>query len=329
MHLLRPESITPIGLYLERRRQAPDSFAVQLEFATVLLYREREYRAMYQARWFSGAIPAPAADSPFAPFDLTEPAAAILRSAIAGTVGGPDDLFGLKSEAAAGLSAVLRRKPVHRIGWLVYARLLVDLCRVAEATDAAEQAITLGEGLSGLAIVNQAAVLEVDGPDALAKAEAAINTVDRRARRILAARPIRRNWMTETLNALEERVRQRAIRTRSRVEGSAFTRYIMTELAFCEQERTTALAAFEPSRVPRELRHLVPLARAIGVGDDPCRGLFIRKIPARERRAAARQIRDSAGAIDAWLATVGGPPFEGEAAAFFWLLEAAEEMESA
>ncbi len=33
-----------------------------------------------------------------------------------------------------------------------------------------------------------------------------------------------------------------------------------------------------------------------------------------------------AAAIDEWLASLGGPPFAGEAAAYFWLLTAAEEI---
>lgn len=61
VHLLRPKSITPIARYLQRRNQNPDSFAIQLEFAIALLYREREYRAMHRAGWFRGTVPAPSA----------------------------------------------------------------------------------------------------------------------------------------------------------------------------------------------------------------------------------------------------------------------------
>jgi hypothetical protein len=334
MRLLRPESITPIGLYLERHRQNPDSFDAQLEFATVLLYREREYLAMNRSRWLMGdGTPAPAADSPFAPFDLTGGAAEILRFSLFGF--GPDgrvqpnDLFGLKPNAAAGLRTVLRPVRSHRAGWAVYARLLLDLCRFPEAIDAAEEAIRLGEARSGLALVQQVTLLAAHGPDGFAAAEPAIDDLKARARRLLSKGEMRSNWAIRAGEAFEERIRQRAIRTRARVEGTAFSRYIMTELAFCEQERKAAHAAFDAARVPPELRHLVPLARAIGVGDDPCRGLFIKKMPVRERREAARSILDSAGAIDAWLEGLGGPTFEGEAAAFFWLQAAADELDPA
>jgi hypothetical protein len=71
---------------------------------------------------------------------------------------------------------------------------------------------------------------------------------------------------------------------------------------------------------------VVPLARALGIGDDVCRARFIREMPVSERRAVARQIRDAGGAIDAWLAGLQAPPFEREAAAFFWLRAAADEI---
>jgi hypothetical protein len=255
----------------------------------VLLYREREYWAMHQASWyFRGAVPATSPDSPFAPHDVTEEAAAILASIVAesrtdafGTTAmtASHDLFGLKLEAAEGLGRVLRPIRSHQLGWLVYERLLTDLRRSSEAAKAAKKAAALGAP-----VPKQAAALD------------------------------------------EERIRRNAVRIRAAVEGRGFTRYYTTELAFCESERKASLKEFNAARVPKELRHLVPLARAIGVGDDPCRGLFIRKMPTAERRAAARQVREAGTAIDAWLASRGGPPFDGEAAAFFWLQEAAEEI---
>jgi hypothetical protein len=127
------------------------------------------------------------------------------------------------------------------------------------------------------------------------------------------------------LEAFEERIRRRALGARSTVEGAAFTRYLTTEGAFCEQERATALEGFDESRVPVELRPLVPLARQIGVGDDACRGWFTRKLPARDRRAAKALIAEHCAAIDTWLTTLD-QPYEGEAAAFFWLQEAGEEL---
>ena len=126
-------------------------------------------------------------------------------------------------------------------------------------------------------------------------------------------------------DAFTERVRLRALRARSAVEGTAFTQYLTTEREFCEQQRAAALANFDESRVPAGLRPLVPLARQLGLGDDACRGWFMGKLPARERRAAKAAIAEHADAIDAWLAT-REEPHESEAAAFFWLRAAGEDL---
>jgi hypothetical protein len=63
VHILRLESVTPIGRYLSRSDAEPATYAVHVDLATALLYREAEYRAMY----LSGAYPNPGphANSPF------------------------------------------------------------------------------------------------------------------------------------------------------------------------------------------------------------------------------------------------------------------------
>ena len=55
IHLLGRESVTPIALYIARRDEEQESFERQVEFGTVLLYREREYRSMYSSDWLGGA----------------------------------------------------------------------------------------------------------------------------------------------------------------------------------------------------------------------------------------------------------------------------------
>ena len=42
IHLLRPESVTPIAIYIARCDEQPDSFDRWLDFGALLLYRERE-----------------------------------------------------------------------------------------------------------------------------------------------------------------------------------------------------------------------------------------------------------------------------------------------
>jgi len=293
IHLLRRESVTPIAVYIARRDDEPESFDRQLEFATVLLYREREYRSMYGSDWLvRGLRPAASPDSPFQPFDLTPEAAdhlAVLLDAVQSLAPpSPDDLFGLKRSALDGLSRALRPVKAHAFGWLVVSRLHADLVEPAAAAAAAARAGDLGETQLAGALL--------------------LPLGDRRV-----------------LEAFEERIRRRALAARSAVEGAAFTRYLTTEGAFCERERAAALAGFDESRVPAELRPLVSLARHVGVGDDGCRGWFIRKLPARDRRAAKALIAEHGAAVDAWLAT-RDQPYEGEAAAFFWLREAGEEL---
>jgi len=330
MQILRPESITPIGRYLDERRRRPDDAETQIAFASVLLYREREYLAMYSSRWLMGdATPARSPDSPFAPFDLTVEAAGILARSIAVTVSPhviePDDLFGLKSEAVEGLARTLRPVNAHALGMLFHVRLLTDVCRFADAIAVAERAVTLDRTAVALALVHRAALLGAAAHEIPSGATIARGAASR-ARRLVPRPPGGSRWDRRALDALDERMRKHALRIRARVEGDQFTRYVTTELAFCRSERDAALAAFKDARVPKVLRHLIPIARTIGVGDDPCRALLIQRMNARERNAAATEIRASAEAIDRWLASVGPPPYEGEAAAFFWLLAAAEEM---
>ena len=222
---------------------------------------------MHSSGWmFRGLKPAPAPDSPFQPYDLTAEAAGHLADAMQVHAPiSPHDFFGLKRSALDGLRRTLRPVKAHAFGWLVASRLHDDLLEQTEATAAAARAADLGE--------------------------TRINDL-KSAGGILKG-----------MEALEERVRKRALRARTAVEGEAFTRFLTTEGAFCEQERAAALAEFDEARVPAALRALIPLARQLGVGDDACRGWFIQKMPRRARLAASRMIAEHAAAIDAWLAT--------------------------
>lgn len=311
IHILRAESITPMALYLERQRNNPESYRAQLEFAGVLLYREREYHAMNSSAWLLGRKkPAPSADSPFQPYDITAEAAANLAGIFSDDPSeslplNKTDLFGLKDAAAEALSRVLRPVKSQGLGWLIYASLLIDLCRYDEAVSAADQAIALGERAQGSALATRAALLGE-----------------------IARKPlVNDRGLKRAIDALTERVRQLALRVRAQVEGDTFTRYVSTELAFCERERDAALESFDAARVPPGIRGLVPLARQIGIGDDVCRALFISRMRARDRREAARTIREHGAAIDDWLASAEPAPYKDEAAAFFWLRAAADELD--
>ena len=309
-HILRPESVTPIAQYIERQRNSPESYRVQVEFASVLLYREREYRAMNSSKWLDGKKPAPSVDSPFQPFDITAEAAADLAAILADSASewkplNKNDLFGLKGAAVDALTRVLRAVKAQRFGWLVYASLLTDLCRYDEAVAAADQATALGERTQGSALASRAVLLGEITREPLEDEQV----------------------LSRTLDAFSERIRQFAVRVRTHVEGGTFTRFLSTELAFCEEERDAALESFDELRVPTALRALVPLARQIGVGDDGCRAMFISRMRARDRREAARTIREHGPAIDDWLASLGPPPYKDEAEAFFWLRAATDDFD--
>ena len=211
---------------------------------------------MYNSDWmFRGLKPAPAPDSPFQPYDLTASAAGHLADAIQVHAPlSPDDLFGLKRSALDGLRRTLRPVKAHAFGWLVAARLHDDLLEQSEATAAEARAADLGEKQTN----------DLTAPRGILK----------------------------EMEAFNERVRKRALRARTAVED-AFTRFLTTEGAFCEQQRAAALAEFDEVKVPAALRALVPLARQLGVGDDACRGWFIQKMP---RRARAGCVKDDRGA---------------------------------
>src|SRR5262245_17253633 len=110
IHLLRPDSITPIHRYLDR---LDSGAASPVEFACPLLYREREYRAMYASSWRPDRLPSAGEPGPFAPYGLTRAAADLIAATIRGLWGvektsdrlPPEDLFGLKADALSRLRA--------------------------------------------------------------------------------------------------------------------------------------------------------------------------------------------------------------------------------
>jgi hypothetical protein len=82
----------------------------------------------------------------------------------------------------------------------------------------------------------------------------------------------------------------------------------------------------DPSQVPSNLRHLVPLAEKWGIGDDIIRGDYIDRV----NDAAKRELHDSFYGpyeeITAWLSSFGNRPLSDEAAAFMYAQGALDEM---
>jgi hypothetical protein len=330
-HLLRPESVTPIARYLERVRTG---VASPVEFACVLLYREREYRTMYASSWRPDRLPAPDEAGPFAPHGLTLEAAAAIGAAVRGAWGTddasgpvpPDDLFGLKDEALRRLRDGLRTRKADAFGYLVASRLATDLCRYEEAVALARAASAVhGDAVAARALELQAARLAPE--DASFDRDAVAAAATRVARALLTKqRTWRRDWDRRALERFDEQIRRRAIGARTKVEGARFTKYLSTEAGFCERERREAMKRFDARAVPADLRRLIPAARRFGVGDDVCRPLFIRKAPKGARAAVVKSVDAQAPRIDRWLKELEGAPYGREAAAFFWLLEAVEEL---
>lgn len=272
--------MTPIGRYLERRRAQPGNYEVQLAFSSVLLYREREYRAFHGSSWRPDHLPAAGEDGPFAPYGLTEAAAGVIAKTIRGIWGLeaaaadlPEDLFGLKEEALAGLSAALRPIKAHAFAALVVSRLERDLCQYKEALDQAMGALSLGvDAAMGFALAWDAVCLTIPHGGEVGRKRA--EALERQARSALRAKgKSSLRWQTSGLERFDEKVRQHALRTRLAVEGESFSRFLSTEAEFCERERVDALRGFDEAKVPADLRDLIPVAQRFGIGDDVCRGL--------------------------------------------------------
>ncbi len=332
IHVLRPESVTPIGRYLDRARASAGDHDCWLDLACLLLYREREYRAMTGAPWTPERLPRAGAGLGFAPFDLTPDAqshiAAVAQKLGSGEAPGdaPEDLFGLKAEVLAGLQPTLRPRKSHAFAHLVGGVLARDLCRYDDALTLVDRAVnTMNDAVAALALTWSVAVRAPRLEGGLDTA-AVVMQAEKRARRLLTGQRRRHDWHWRALEQLDERIRRRALTVRRQAEGATFTRYLASEMDFCAREHAAALDGFDERVVPEEVRELIPLARRFGIGDDSCRALVIRRTRAAERRIAAAAVAARADRVEAWLTSQGGPPYGREAACFFWLLEAAEEM---
>ena len=124
----------------------------------------------------------------------------------------------------------------------------------------------------------------------------------------------------------DAQIRKQAWRARTAVEGERFTRFLKTERQWCEEDRERAASSLDETLVPESLRVLLPLARRYGVGDDPCRSYFVGRTTKAERTRHLELAAPHLDAIQRWVETYAPESLPPEAAAFFWLLEALEEM---
>ena len=88
----------------------------------------------------------------------------------------------------------------------------------------------------------------------------------------------------------------------------------------------SSTAALDPAQVPESLRHLVPLARQWGIGDDLERTKQIERSSAADRDALAAALAPHHAEITAGLDSLEPGAMSDEAAAFMFMQLALEEM---
>ena len=315
--LISLESIPPLEPYVSNRRSRPHDDKAQLVFAVMVLERETYYMAMYTPWGQFGEVPPSAHQPAWQPYPATDEgrqALAALRRLDGDANLRVFDLFGLKAEALAGLQGALRPRKPALSGYLVAARLSIDLCRYDEALAALDQAERLApDHRIALAYRYEAFLMKGDSA-----------AIERRVKKVFGPR-----WSNQLTRAREEhdaQIRRHAWRARTATEGERFTRFLKTERQWCEEERDRTLGALDETAVPESFRALIPLARRYGVGDDPCRAYFISRTTKAEQKRHLAQSAPHLDTIQEWVDTYRPEAMPPEAAAFFWLLEALEEM---
>jgi hypothetical protein len=232
-------------------------------------------------------------------------------------------VFGLKPEALTGLCAVAGRAKSHVVGVLLASGFAADLGQFEQALDLAHTVLdAVPSHKAALARAYDARVWLAAGGHARARVR--LRSMERDAHRVLGDRWM--NRLTRAREAHELDVRRVAWRAREDTEGAAFTRWLKTDLEFCDEERDRATAVLDESAVPERLRHIVRLARRFGVGDDACRALFIGQATRSDRAEALQLCEPLIPEIHAWTASFDPASYQPEVAAFFWLLEALEDM---
>ena len=141
-------SIPPITPYLSDHRSYPEDYDSQLALAVIVFEREQYYTALYNPHSQYGEEPPGEHLRAWEPFPVTRFALAMLRELRHWNTSEPlqerpYDLFGLKDESLAGLTAALRPAKTHRIGYLMASQFCGDLCRHEEAQPMAEVAARL------------------------------------------------------------------------------------------------------------------------------------------------------------------------------------------
>lgn len=129
-----------------------------------------------------------------------------------------------------------------------------------------------------------------------------------------------RNFFWSALRDEAEDIRNAFERGRKR-------RMAKEELDECRERQRELTRAFNSSRVPASIKTLASAASRYGIGDDPCRFLLMKRIPAKERALLIKRADRLAKKVDAWLDSFGGgDKMSTEAAAFMYLMNGVEEI---
>lgn len=88
----------------------------------------------------------------------------------------------------------------------------------------------------------------------------------------------------------------------------------------------TAVPRLDPQSVPADLRHLIPLARQWGIGDDVERLAKVDAATPAQRAELRNGLAPHQARITAWLDSFGDGQMSEEAATFMYMQLAVEEM---
>ena len=86
------------------------------------------------------------------------------------------------------------------------------------------------------------------------------------------------------------------------------------------------IITLDPSRVPRDLQDLIPVAEEWGIGDDVIRSDVEEAASATEKERFRAALTGRTARVTEWLDSFGMDPMSDEAATFMYMLEALDEM---
>jgi hypothetical protein len=322
IRVLSPESITPIEPYLSRCGRPRAGLEASLDFALILLLREQEFVALHVKQVAGGPqFEWPIDPDIWAPHSLTRQGqfwleADLAQAALVDSISmedRPRDLFGLKRAAADQLEHHHELVDPGITTTPVLFKLWRDLLWWEKVAESAQRWAKKDQRAAAPRAYwfEAASVLSKSSGDAWAKAAA---TAERQAQPLLAKR-----HRGSALWAIRLTIRKKI--------EPGFARFLTTGTELYRAERALAMESFDEAQVPAPLRDLVPLAKELGVGDDPARAYFIGQKTKAKRRTLAALIQAAGPAMDEWLARFDHTKeLPIEARAFFWLRAAGEEL---